>query len=161
MSNEPNEGKSAENKRLDIDTEMDFEEFYGYYIRPYLGIDYIFVPEEGYVAWRRGTGDNVEVLHIRAFKTGKGTGVLLAQAMIHELKKRPPYYSIFGFGLASNLPPQKVWKKVGFDIEITKAPYKGGPAFLISQSFEVLVRKLETDGNEEKIVEFLAKAIRP
>lgn len=153
--------KTSPTERLDIDKEMNFEEFYGHYVKPYLDMDYIFVPEEGYVAWRRGTGENVEVLHIRAFKTGRGLGVLLAQAMIYELKKNPPYYSVFGFGLASNLPPQKVWKKVGFDIEITKAPYKGGPAFLVSQSFEILVKKLEVDGDEEKITALLARAIRP
>lgn len=121
---------------------MSLEEFKDKYIKPFDGLEYIFVEDVGYVVWRRGTGGNVELLHIRAFTTGRGDGSRLVKMMLKKLKENPPYFSIFGFLLDSNVPMKKVYSRMGFNlIEGLDGPYKHGKACLMWQSFDVLCEK--------------------
>lgn len=134
-----------------MDKEMTFEEFYGRYVEKFLPQYYLFAPNKGYIVWRLGTGENAELLHVRAFQTGKGLGQRLVKAMIRELKKQPPYYSIFGFTLANNEPAIKMYQKAGFETAPCPFPYKGGPAIMFCQSFDILCQKLlaNDDGDPE------------
>ena len=52
---------------------MKLEIFKNKYIDPFYGLEYIYIEEEGYIVWRVGTGENIEMLHLRTFykKTSK------------------------------------------------------------------------------------------
>jgi GNAT superfamily N-acetyltransferase len=117
-----------------------FEEFEEKYLAPYKDLDYVFWPEKGFIVWRMSTGENAELLHVRTFVRGKGYSRELVGAMIQGLhEKRPPYFSVFGFALASRVDLKTVYPRLGFEIsEDIPGPYKGGPSFMFYQSFEKL-----------------------
>lgn len=121
-------------EKRDTDKEMNFEEFFGHYVQKYLSQYYMFFPGRGYIVWRFGTGENVELLHIRSFKTGQGLGPRLVKVMLRELKKNPPFYSIFGMMLAANEPVIKMYQKMGFNTMECPFPYKGGNSVMMYQS---------------------------
>lgn len=130
---------------------MTFDEFYKRYVEKFLPQYYLFFPGKGYIVWRFGTGENVELLHIRAFKTGHGLGRRLIRAMIRELKNNPPYHSVFGFALENNEPAIKMYQKTGFETTSCPFPYKGGPAVIFCQKFDSLCKNLlaDDDGDPE------------
>lgn len=131
-------------KRLSLNTNkaFTFDEFHGHYVEKYLPQYYMFFPNRGYIVWRLGTGENVELLHIRSFETGHGLGQRLVKAMLRELKKNPPFHSVFGMTLASNSPAVKMYQNAGFNIMECPFPYKGGNSVVFYQSFDVLCQKL-------------------
>lgn len=93
----------------------------------------------GYIVWRRGTGDNVELLHLRTFSPGKGTGRELVKAMLKKLLDRPPYATVFGFTRTVNLASQEFYKALGFELTEVKGVYADGTAVLFSQTFKILL----------------------
>lgn len=127
------------------DKKFTFQEFHDRYIQKFLTQYYIFNPELGYIVWRFSTGENVELLHIRAFKSGEGIGQRLIKAMINELQKNPPYHSVFGFTLADNTRAHKMYKSAGFDLSECPFPYKGGKSMIFCQTYDVLVKKYLAD----------------
>lgn len=129
-------------KKLPLDKEFSFEDFYSYYIEKYLPQYFMFFPGVGYIVWRFGTGENVELLHIRSFKTGHGFGQRFVKCMLRELKKTPPYYSVYGMTLASNLPAIKLYEKLGFITMECPFPYKEGNSVVFYQEFEILCQNL-------------------
>ena len=120
---------------------MTLTEFNKKYIKPFIGLNYIFDKEKGYIVWREGTGNNIELLHLRAFKLRNGFGTELVKRMLFQLKKKPPYFSVFGFMLASNKAVINLYKKLGFQTTIVSNLYKGGDAMIFTQSYEVLCQK--------------------
>lgn len=123
-----------------------FEEFFNHYIKEYIPQYYLFFPGNGYIVWRLGTGENIELLHVRAFQTGKGLGPRLVKAMLREIRKRKhPYYSIWGIMLAKNEPVIKMYQKMGFNTQKCDGPYKHGPSVMMWQSFELLCENLLKD----------------
>jgi ribosomal protein S18 acetylase RimI-like enzyme len=114
------------------------------YILPFLKINYVFWPTKGFIVWRKGTGENIELLHIRTFDSNKGYAKQLVKEMIKRIQKNPPYYSIFGFGLTTPEKPhlKEIYKKLGFNVSgDIPGPYKGGSSFLFYQSYEELKQK--------------------
>lgn len=134
-----------------MDKEMDFKEFEERYVKKFLPLYYVFSPRHGYIVWRLGTGENMELLHVRSFVSGQGIGTRLVKAMLRELKKNKPYHSVFGFTLASNTTARRWYHSMGFNTQECDGPYKGGPSVMFSQSFDVLCVKLLTgdDGDPE------------
>ena len=133
------ENKQDAPNRLDIDKELNFDQFFDHYVREYLPQYYLFFPNKGYIVWRLGTGENIELLHVRAFKTGQGLGPRIIKEMLREIKKsRVPYYSVWGLLLASNEPMIKTYQKMGFNLHECPGPYKHGPSIMMWQSFEKL-----------------------
>lgn len=121
---------------LDSVQEADLQEnFYKKYIEQYTSCKFIFVPKIGYIVWRLGTGENIELLHIRTFSQGKGHGGWLIKSMIFDLKNSPPYYSIFGFSLASNVRAIGMYRKAGFKIIECPFPYKYDKSIIFCESF--------------------------
>lgn len=108
------------------------------YIKPYIGI-HLIEHANGYIAWRRGTGDNVELLHLRTFSPGKGTGRELVTAMLRKLLERPPYATVFGFTRTVNKASQEFYKALGFELTEVKGVYADGTAVLFSQTFKTLL----------------------
>lgn len=133
-------------KKQPADREMTLKEFYEHYVESYLPQYYLFFPRKGYIVWRLGTGENFELLHVRAFQTGKGLGIRLVRAMLREIKKRkPPFYSIWGFTRANNKPAIKWYKAMGFNTQECNGPYKYGKSVIFWQSFDKLCEKLLKD----------------
>lgn len=129
---------------------MGFDEFYGHYVEEYLPQYYLFFPGKGYIVWRLGTGENIELLHVRSFQPGKKLGVRIVRAMLREIgKRKPPFYSVWGFALASNETAIRWYQSMGFNTEECAGPYKGGPSIVFWQSFEKLCEELLAGGDDD------------
>lgn len=102
---------------------------------------YHYIPDQGYIIWRLGTGDNTELLHIRTFEKGQGYGRKLVYMMLDRLKWNPPYHSIFGFTRVSNVEAQNFYGALGFELQETKGVYADGRAILFWQSYEELLKR--------------------
>lgn len=120
---------------------MNFQEFQDKYLRPFNGLYHFFDPVKGYIVWRVGTGENVEILHIRAFEKRRGYGRELLKKCLLSLKDNPPYFSLFGFGLGSNNEMAEFYRGLGFNVSIIDGPYKHDKSTFIWQSYEVLCNK--------------------
>lgn len=104
------------------------------YLTPYYRTWYL-EQQNGYIVWRRGTGDNVELLHIKTNVPGRGTGKQLVVAMLETLKEQPPYCTVFGFTRECNEGSQKFYEALGFDLTTVKGVYQDGSAVLFSQEY--------------------------
>lgn len=102
---------------------------------PFSTLEHIF-DERGYIVWRVGTGGNVELLHIRSLKKGKGKE--LVRDMLSVLKDNKPYYSVFGFCLASNKKAIRFYTKLGFTLEKLQGPYKKDSSVFFWQDYKKL-----------------------
>lgn len=101
----------------------------------------------GYIIWRVGTGENVELLHIKTVDKGKGWGRSLFYQMLIRLQTDPPYYSIFGFTRTSNEEAQAFYGALGFNLQPIEGLYKDGTAVMFWQSYEKLVEEMNTYEN--------------
>ena len=108
------------------------------YINPYSKINTI-EQDNGYIIWRRATGDNVEILHLRVSSPGKGIGRELVNRMLKELLENPPYATLFGFTRISNEISQKFFTALGFELSEVKGVYADGSAILFSQTYKTLL----------------------
>jgi hypothetical protein len=95
--------------------------------------------DNGYIVWRRATGNNVELLHIRTYVPGKGTGRLLIQSMLRELQKNPPYATVFGMTRVSNHRAKSFYTGMGFTLSKVNGIYADGEAIVFSQSYSKLM----------------------
>ena len=107
-------------------------------LKPYIGV-HLIEHENGYIVWRRGTGDNAEMLHLKTFSPGKGTGRELIKAMLRKLKENPPYATVFGFTRSVNIPAQKFYRSLGFNLSPVEGVYADGSAVIFSQLFSTLL----------------------
>jgi len=107
------------------------------YVHPYtmMAVEEL---ENGFIIWRRATGDNVELLHIKTYVKGMGTGKLLICKMLYELLEDPPFATVFGFTRLSNTDAQRFYTTMGFDLSIVRGVYADGHAVLFSQSYDKL-----------------------
>lgn len=108
------------------------------YLTPYGRTWHIELPN-GYIVWRRGTGNNIELLHIKTYAPGRGTGRQLVIAMLEELKKQPPYCTVFGFTRECNEGSQKFYEALGFELTTVKGVYQDGSAVVFSQEYRKLL----------------------
>lgn len=108
------------------------------YIEPFGVVSLLELPN-GYIVWRRGTGENVELLHLKTFERGMGTGKTLVCSMLQILKDDPPYSSVFGFTRSVNMEAQKFYRSLGFILSPVEGVYADGTAVLFSQTFEKLL----------------------
>lgn len=121
---------------------ISYDDFLEKYIKKFQNIDFIYLPEKGFIVWRPGTGENVELLHIRTFIYKKGYAKDLIREMVGKLKENPPYYSIFGFALSSRENLRQIYQQLGFNISPDlPGPYKSSSSFLFYQSYNNLIKK--------------------
>lgn len=99
---------------------------------------YEIVNEDGHITWRVGTGHNVELLHIKAVESGEGHGRALLKAMLLELKKAPPYHSVFGFTRTVNYTARAFYLRCGFELSDVRGVYADGSAVVFSAPFDAL-----------------------
>lgn len=121
---------------------INYDDFINKYIEKFKGVDFIYWPEKGFIVWRQGTGENIELLHIRTFVQKNGFAKELIAEMIKKIQKNPPYYSIFGFGLSSRKDLKIIYQRLGFNVTPDMSgPYKSSLSFLFYQSYENLKKK--------------------
>lgn len=109
------------------------------YLKPYSKPRYLFYPDRGFIVWRLGTGENVELLHIKTQETRKGQGRGLLYEMLEELKSSPPYHSIFGFTRVSNQRAIDFYLAMGFNVQQIEGLYQDGQAVMFWQQYGVLL----------------------
>jgi len=128
--------------RFDTDKFYNFDEFMERYITPFQGVEYIYDEKRGYVVWRASSGWNIEFLHLRAFKTGKGIGPQLIREMLLKLRTHKRFDTIFAFLRDTNEPMKKVCRKMGFTLyEGLENIYAGEKACLICGRYEEIMEK--------------------
>lgn len=91
---------------------------------------------DGYVVWRRGTGDNVELLHLKSKASGGGTRLL--RGMLEALEENPPYSTVFGFTRLVNDKAHSFYLKCGFDLTMVQGVYADGHAIVFSAPYSDL-----------------------
>ena len=107
--------------------------------------------EDGYITWRRGTGGNVELLHIKVRNKRKGEGMRLLQMMLKQLETDPPYGgkgTVFGFTRMSSLDALAFYDRAGFDLSQVRGVYAEGVAVCFSATWAVLY-KLHLEDSDE------------
>lgn len=107
-------------------------------VEPYQKVCYVEL-ETGYIVWRRGTGDNIELLHLQAFVHRQGIGRLLVRTMLDKLKDDPPADTVFGFTRISLLDAVAFYHAMGFETTVVKGLYTEGVAVMFSQTYEKLL----------------------
>lgn len=95
----------------------------------------------GYIVWRLGTGENIELLHIRTTKKKHGYGKRLFCLMLRDLKYNQPYHSIFGFTNVGNDEAKKFYAAIGFELETVNGVYAAGSCILFWASYKHLLEK--------------------
>lgn len=95
----------------------------------------------GYIVWRRGTGGNVELLHLKVFTPGHGHGQSLLSDMIRMLSEDPPYATVFGFTRTINDEAQSFYARHGFTLTKVAGIYADGDAVIFSQKWQSLVAR--------------------
>ena len=113
------------------------------HVCPYEEVDYYEIEGEGYIVWRRGTGDNVEMLHLKAERTLEGIGSRLIKAMLVRLRlDRPPYETVYGFCRTNNFQAIGFYERLGFDISVVKGVYRDGDAVVFSAKYKDLCERM-------------------
>lgn len=132
-------------KYLPLEYENNFWAFKAKYLTPYSDIQYEYEPALGWIVWRLGTGENIELLHIRSHVVRKGHGRVLFYRMLSliEKSKVKPYHSIFGFTRVSNLCAKEFYTSVGFNIQPIDGLYKDGSAIMFWQEYTELLKRRE------------------
>lgn len=95
--------------------------------------------DDGFIVWRLGTGENFEILHLKAFVPRMGVGRSLLKKALARMKRKPPYATVFGFTRSSNTAAIEFYKAMGFDLTEVKGVYADGTAVLFSQEYKKLL----------------------
>ena len=122
---------------------MNETDFLAKYVDGFKGVFHVFDARRGYIVWRRGTGGNFEILHLRAFQLRRGYATSLIRQMLEQLKHNPPYFSIFVFMLGENKNAQGAYEALGFKLQRVRGLYKTDDAFIGTASYEVLCERYE------------------
>lgn len=85
-------------------------------LRSYEDFDLLYEDGLGYVVWRWGTGENLEVLFIETAAPGNGQGRELVRRMALRVLEsgRRPYHSVFAFRLGSRADAGAFYGALGF-----------------------------------------------
>lgn len=128
------------------------------YITPFGNPHYFYSRDNGFIAWRMGTGLNIELLHIRAWELRKGSGRKLLYHMLNRLGTEPdmrPYHSVYGFTLVTNERAIEFYESMGFDIQHlynTPGIYKDAEStVLFSQRFTTLLETMQAYEKATKV----------
>lgn len=101
----------------------------------------------GEIFWQRGTGGNVEITYFKSSTPHVGHGRKLLQEMLRELRKNPPYHTVYGFTRTSNLNARAAYVALGFTLSLVLGVYKDGDAMVFSAPYKDLCEKhLKEDG---------------
>ncbi len=124
-----------------------YEQFSGK-LAPYRGVEHIYDPLVGNIAWRAATGGNLEVLFFEAAERGKGHGKELYRRMVQRIiaTETVPFHSAIGFRLASNVAAERFYAKLGFQqVDLGQSVYRDDGTVIMWITWEGLVRVLGVD----------------
>lgn len=107
-------------------------------VKPFAEI-FVHTDDTGYIVWRLGTGNNVELLHIEVKQQNRGNGTALLKKMLERLLDNPPYCTVFGFTRVDNTDAQKFYQRRGFDTTLVRGVYADGLAVIFSAEYAKLV----------------------
>ncbi len=93
---------------------------------------YHIYDERGCVAWRTGTGDNIELIYIESSE--KGNGAKLFKDFLSRIK---PYHSVYVFHLASN-PAGAFYEKMGLKNKVSSGIYRNDDTILRWETYDNL-----------------------
>lgn len=108
----------------------------------YRELSIFYSAETGYIVWREGTGNNLEILFI------EGAGKELCRIMVKEIIRqgKRPYNSVFAFRLGSNEIADKFYRKVGFQcVELGKSVYRDDTTALMWITWYEFLKHLEVE----------------
>ena len=91
--------------------------------------------DNGYIVWRTGTGFNTELLHLKVYVPRQGTGKQLIKEMLKALSTNPPWATVFGFALPSNVDAINFYQAMGFDLSLVDGVYACGRAVVFSANY--------------------------
>lgn len=89
----------------------------------------------GYIVWREGTGGNTEILDIRVFEQGQGSGTRMIKHLLDESGCRG---TVYGFTRVGNSAARTFYQKLGFDLSEVSGVYLEGRAVVFSQESDRL-----------------------
>jgi len=97
---------------------------------------------EGYIAYRLGSGDNLELFDIFVNKDERQKGISkkLVKLMLEAVKDNPPNFSVFGFTAKDNLTAQAFYQAIGFTLIL--CPLYPLGAFMYVAEYQKLCDKL-------------------
>lgn len=98
--------------------------------------------EDGLIAWRRGTGDNVEITYIRVDEKRTGSGTRLVRDMVYQLMSRPPFHTVYGFTRSTNFVAHDFYRSLGFTLSEVHGVYRDGKAIVFSVEYKELYNKI-------------------
>lgn len=102
--------------------------------------EHVIHDEDGIIAWRRGTGGNVELTYILTKAKRDGAGTKLFQRMLDALRADPPFHTIYGFTRVSNEAAIEFYRSVGFGVNRVAGVYKDGEAMVFSRPYMDLLQ---------------------
>lgn len=124
---------------------LSLPDFLTHCVQPFDHCAWTYRKERGFAVWRKGTGGNVELLHIRTFASGKGHGRRLVYALLDRLKDDPPYHSVYGFTRTGNAEAQAFYGALGFRLApAAEGLYREGGATLFWAPYTELVTAMTT-----------------
>lgn len=95
--------------------------------------------DDGFIGWRWGTGDNVELVDLQVTGVPRsGGGRRLLVEMLRTLKRSPPHATVFGFTRSSNLDAQRFYAAMGFTLSTVVGVYADGSATVFSARYDDL-----------------------
>lgn len=112
------------------------------YLTPFRNVEWFYSANDGFIVWRMGTGNNVELLHIKAWEQRKGIGRRLFYHMLDSLEKSVesyPYHSVYGFTRVSNERAIGFYNAMGFDTIYVPGIYQDGACQLFHRKFTTLL----------------------
>lgn len=100
----------------------------------------VLTTEDGVIAWRYGTGGNVELTYIlvKNEMQRQGQGRALFRAMLRALVSDPPYHTVYGFTRTGNAAGRSFYASVGFTLSEVAGVYADGNAVVFSANYRAL-----------------------
>lgn len=95
--------------------------------------------DKGYLAWKMGTGENIEIKFIEVSEKGKGYATELLREMLSIVK---PFHSVYVFRLASNETAGYFYRKCGFVETRIGGLYRDDDAVLGVADYKTLCKNL-------------------
>jgi len=92
---------------------------------------------QGFLAWRYGTADNIEIFDMLVKEKRKGYGTQLVRILLEELKETQPQL-LFGFTKKNNVVAQCFYSSLGF-----KLTSEMGDNLLFWQNYKNLYEKIK------------------
>ena len=108
----------------------------------YDGVDFVYYPNIGYIAWHQSTGDNIEVLFI---EVKPGYGGWIYNRMVKTLlgAGREPYHSVFCFWLKSNQAAAMFYKSMEWNqVDLGQSIYQNDETVLCWITWKNLLQNL-------------------